>query len=158
MTSKRKMTSGRRNLKWLLVVVVTALSLFVGWITANNYWIQPREDRELFSNLERALDNASGQIADVMRITKEKSCSRAQEKYGRGALICSIKLQIPTKHVKPDSEGVWRVFDSTDSFQKQGGRNGQLQQYTYEDVSCSVESSTTYYTIVCGRVVARSIY
>lgn|GEM_PF-5386049 len=158
MTKKQKIV-GNRSARWALIAIVVILSLLSGWFVTKYYWLQPRQYKEQFSKLERMLDEASREIAaDSKRITKERGCSRPQEKYGPGALTCSIRIQIPNEDVQLGTNAVWNVFDSIGSFQKQGSGQDEFRQYSYEDISCSVEISSMYHSIACGRTVTRAIY
>lgn len=150
--------SSKRRKKWILIAVGSLLVTVFGWALLKYYWLAPQDDRRSFSVVENALDQVTGQLVNSgTKAPKEKECARAKEKYGNGALVCTIKVYIPTKEVPGNFEEISNAFDSINTFKKNSEQDRFLQ-YSYKDINCSVQESGLHYSIVCGRAVSRAIY
>src|SRR5688500_4958907 len=99
MGKKRIFKSSRT--KWVLIAIGLGLLVLLGWKLAVYYWLTPQENKKSFSIVEGSLDQAMDQIvSDNTKVAKDKSCSRAEEKYGSGSLVCSIKIRIPVNDAR----------------------------------------------------------
>lgn len=136
---------------YILVLLLTV------WLVRTQI-ILPRQDRQLFNEVEARLDRAIDKLGDV-ESRKSKRCGRVQEKYGPGAMTCNIEILIPTSSDSLAAEQVFTAFELIGGFRPSSSADSEtFRGFMYKDVACFVSKERKEYVARCNRRVTKPIY